>query len=406
LASLLLPDRNFSVSENRTLTTLPVLRSDSLESGTFFQEMNRYLNDQIVFRDELVTLYQKQQNSKIFNTMLFENLFRDNPPQRPGDGTRARDSRLVSQLVLINKKWILPLPGKAVYTDKIDIAAGKLDEAVKFAADRGTETYFVLNPSRTKALMHLYPAYLRTDSYVRSKEYFLSKLDKDVTVIDAGNKFDAMTKADLEELYLETDHHWNIKGAFLAYQEMIAQISKRSSLFEDEPMTLNEINVTRLTDGRFEGSYNHQLNNAIDPGQADRTMIYEPRTPFEFARFEVVNKDGTRTLADFNDFYGFKRGQSAYSYGTIYGGDRQKIVYENPKSNNRLNVLLLKDSYMNPLTPYLARHFNKLTVLDNRYYTEFSLQRVLTNEHYDMMIIAFHDDNLFSGTYEFEKKSE
>ena len=404
--SLIVPDRSFSGSENRTLNTLPVLGVDSLRSGTFFQAMNPYLSDQIILRDELVTLFQKQQNSNIFNTMLFENLFRGNAPQNPEDGSKVWDARIVSKLVLTNRKWILPLPGKFVYTQSIDESTNKLNQAILFAEEQGTETYFVFNPSRTNALMHLYPAYLRTDSYAKSKAYFLSKLDKGVNVIDAGRPFDSLTKADLEELYLETDHHWNIKGAFLAYQEMITQISKRSLIFEDEPLSLKEIDVAQLKIGRFEGSYNIQINNAINPDKADRTIIYEPRIPFEFARFEVINKDGTQTVTDFNEFYGFEPGQRTSTYGTIYGGDRQKIFYENPKANNELNVLLLKDSYMNPLTPYLARHFNKLTVLDNRYFTEFSLREVLRNEHYDMLIIAFHDDNLFSGNYEFEKAIE
>ena len=406
IASLLLPDRSFSVSENRALSALPVFRADSLTSRSYYEDINQYLNDQIVFRDQLVKIYQRQQNSKIFNSMLFENMLQASTPQKPEDGTVVKDSRIVSKLMLMNNKWIFPIPSKVVYTKPIDAATNKLNQAIKFAEEQGTETYFVFNPSRTKALMHLYPDYSRTDSYANSKQYFLSKLDEDVSVINIGDKFDTFTKAELEELYLETDHHWNIKGAFIGYQEMITQISNRSPVFEDEPMTVSEINVSQLKDGRFEGSYNNQINYVIDAKKADRTVIYEPLTPFTFANFEVINKDGTQTITDFNDFYGFKRGRSTYTYGTIYGGDRQKIVYENPKANNELNVLLLKDSFMNPITPYLAQHFNKLTVLDNRYYTEFSLQDVLTSEHYDMLLIAFHDDNLFSGSYEFEKKGE
>ncbi len=202
---------------------------------------------------------------------------------------------------------------------------------------------------------------------------------------------------------METDHHWNIQGAFAAYQEMIAEISAKSAQFEDKPMSLDDIRVSGLTIGSFEGSYNSQINYAVNPKTADRTVIYEPRKPFSFSKFEVINKDGTQTVKSFNDFYGFKRGQSTYAYGTIYGGDRRKIAYENPQANNRLNVLLLKDSFMNPLTPYLAQHFNKLTVYDNRYYSEFSLKEILASEHFDMLIIAFHDDNLFSGSYEFDK---
>ncbi|MCR8656491.1 DHHW family protein [Paenibacillus endoradicis] len=406
IATVIIPDRKFSTSENRTLSTLPTIRVDSLISRSFFEDMNQYLNDQIVFRDGMVKLYQRQQNSKIFNAMLFENMLHTNSPLKPEDGTEVKESRIVSKLVLTNNKWMFPIPSKVVYTKHIDVSTTKLNEAIKFAEEQGTETYFVSNPSRTKALMHLYPTYLRTDSYAKSKEYFLSKLDNNINVVNVGNKFDTFTKAELEEMYLETDHHWNIKGAFTAYQEMITQISNRSPIFEDEPMTLDEINISQLVDGRFEGSYNNQINFVINPKKADRTIIYEPKIPFAFSNFEVINKDGTQTITDFNDFYGFKRGRSTYAYGTIYGGDRQRIAYENPQANNQLNVLLLKDSFMNPLTPYLAQHFNKLTVLDNRYYSEFSLQNVLTTEHYDMLIIAFHDDNLFSGNYEFEKKND
>jgi hypothetical protein len=403
---LVTPDNSYSASEKRTLSRLPAFKADSLLNRAFFEDMNQYANDQLVLRDEMVKMYQRQQNSKVFNAMLFENLLRPASSSNSENGTIVNDSRIVSRLVLINKKWIFPVPSKTVNTKRIDASTAKLNEAVKLAEEQGTETYFVFNPSRTKALMHLYPAYLRTDSYGKSKQYFLSKLDSAVNVVDIGNKFDTFKKAELEGMYLETDHHWNARGAFIAYQEMIEQISDRSPLFSDEPMTLDDIHISQLTEGGFEGSYNNQINNVINPKKADRTIIYEPRTPFSFSHFEVINKDGSQTIKSFHDFYGYKRGRSTYTYGSIYGGDRQKIVYENPQANNDLKVLLLKDSFMNPLTPYLAQHFNKLTVLDNRYYTEFSLRDVLAREHYDMLIIAFHDDNLFSGTYDFEKKAE
>ncbi|BBI34016.1 DHHW family protein [Cohnella abietis] len=404
ITSIISPDRDISTVENRSLSKLPTINAKAITTRSFFEDMNQYVNDQIVFRDEMVKIYQTQQNSKIYNSMLFENIFHAQESRTPEDGTKIKDSRIVSKLVVTNHKWILPVPDKVVHTNRIDESTAKLNDVVKFAEDLNTETFFVFNPSRTKALMHLYPEYMQTDAYAKSKEYFLSKLDKSVNVVNIGDKFDAFTKAQLEELYLETDHHWNIKGAFTAYQEMITQISNKSTQFKDKPMSLGEINVSKLTTGKFEGSYNTQINFAINPKTADRTTIYEPKVPFTFSKLEVINKDGTENIKKFSDFYGFKRGQSTYAYGTIYGGDRRKITYENPKANNKLNVVLLKDSFMNPLTPYLAQNFHKLTVYDNRYYSEFSLKEILSNEHYDMFIIAFHDDNLFSGNYEFEKK--
>lgn len=406
MVSIFLPDKDISTSENRILSHFPTISTKAVTSRTFFEDMNQYVNDQIVFRDKMVEIYQKQQNSKLNNSLLFENMLNTKKPLNPEDGTVIKDSRIVSKLVLINHKWILPNTDKVVHESRIDESTAKLNEAVKFAEAQKTETYFVFNPSRTKGLLHLYPEYLQTDAYTRSKNYFLSKLSDDVKVVDVEDKFDTFTKAQSEELYFETDHHWTIKGAFAAYQEMITQISNKSNIFEDKPISLSDINVSTLTTGTFEGSYNTQINYVINPKTADRTTIYEPKTPFAFKKFEVIDKDGTELVTSFKDFYGYKKGRSTYAYGTLFGGDRRKISYENPKANNKLNVMLLKDSFMNPLTPYLAQHFNKLTVYDSRYYSEFSLQKILTSEHYDMLIIAFHDDNLFSGTYDFEKKEE
>ncbi|KQL49513.1 hypothetical protein AN963_07155 [Brevibacillus choshinensis] len=404
IGSALLPEKDVSAVENRSMSKLPDVSVQTVTTSRFYEDMNQYFNDQIVFRNEMVSLYQRQQNSSLFNSMLLENLLHDKAEHKPEDGTVVNDSRIVSNLVLINNKWILPVPDTVVHTSEIDAATAKLNEAVAFANEQKTETFFVLNPSRTLSLMHLYPPYLQTDAYAKSRDYFLSKLDKNINVVDIRSKFDTFTNAQLEELYLETDHHWNIKGAFTAYQEVIRQLSNKSTQFKGEPMSLGEIRESELTDGRFEGSYNRQINVAIDPEKADRTMIYEPIVPFTFTHFEVINTDGKQTVRDYSDFYGYKIGQNQVSYGTLFGGDRRKIVYENENAGNQLNVLLLKDSFMNPLTPFFAQHFNKLTVYDNRYYSEFSLKKILSSEHYDILIIALHDDNLYSQNYVFEKR--
>ncbi|MEK0317925.1 DHHW family protein [Cohnella sp. 56] len=401
--SLCVPDRSSSAIENRSLSRLPAISAETVSTRRFFEQMNQYFNDQIVLRDSMVKLYQRQQNAKLFNVLLLDNLLHPAQPGQPGDGTRARTLRTVSKLMIINNKWIMPTPDRVVHTARIDESAAKLNEAVRAAEALHTETFFIFNPSRTLSLMHLYPSYLQTDAYAESKRYFLSKLDPSVNVIDIRDRLGGYTNAQLEEMYLETDHHWNIQGAFSAYQEMIDQLSARSAQFEGEPLSIEQIDVSRLTDGRFEGSYNTQINGAVSTAKADRTVLYAPRPPFSFDSFSVVDKDGSPMGKTFDEFYGFKPGKGTYTYGTIYGGDRRQITYVNEAADNELNVLLLKDSYMNPLTPYLARHFRKLTVYDSRYYSQFSLQRLLKGEHYDMLLIAFHDDNLFSDNYNFEK---
>ena len=54
IAFLLLPDREFSEQENRSLRTFPELTLEKLASGRFAEEINDYFADQFPLRDPLV----------------------------------------------------------------------------------------------------------------------------------------------------------------------------------------------------------------------------------------------------------------------------------------------------------------------------------------------------------------
>ena len=51
ILSLVLPDRSFSDSENRSLAQRPALSASSLRSGAFFSDLSAYLQDQLAGRD-------------------------------------------------------------------------------------------------------------------------------------------------------------------------------------------------------------------------------------------------------------------------------------------------------------------------------------------------------------------
>ena len=51
IASLLLPDKNFSEMENRNLRLLPELTMSKFASGRYMTEAESYASDQIALRD-------------------------------------------------------------------------------------------------------------------------------------------------------------------------------------------------------------------------------------------------------------------------------------------------------------------------------------------------------------------
>ena len=69
LASVFMPKKSFSETENRYLAQMPSLTWQSLKSGAFGTEYETYLSDQFPFRDQWIgiktTAEQLQQKSPV-----------------------------------------------------------------------------------------------------------------------------------------------------------------------------------------------------------------------------------------------------------------------------------------------------------------------------------------------------
>lgn len=73
LGSILLPDRTFSQLENRNLAAAPKLSWETVTTGTFMEDAEDYVNDQIIGRDFWVALKAwservsgKQENNGVY----------------------------------------------------------------------------------------------------------------------------------------------------------------------------------------------------------------------------------------------------------------------------------------------------------------------------------------------------
>ena len=56
IASLIMPDKKMSEQENRTLTQFPQLTTTSIINGHFFSQLDDYLSDQFLLRDQFMKL--------------------------------------------------------------------------------------------------------------------------------------------------------------------------------------------------------------------------------------------------------------------------------------------------------------------------------------------------------------
>lgn len=58
---------------------------------------------------------------------------------------------------------------------------------------------------------------------------------------------------------------------------------------------------------------------------------------------------------------------SSTLYKEVFGTDSAEVIYEYT-NDNRLNALIISDSYSNAIKPVLASHFNKTIFIDMRHY--------------------------------------
>ena len=95
-------------------------------------------------------------------------------------------------------------------------------------------------------------------------------------------------------------------------------------------------------------------------------------------------------------------------YAYYYGGDYGEIVLDNGKSRGR-NLLVLADSYSNPINMLLASHFDRTCIIDLRYYAkdmgvEFDINDYIRKHEIDSLLIM-GDIALFADAQEEEAQN-
>ena len=158
------------------------------------------------------------------------------------------------------------------------------------------------------------------------------------------------------ELFYTTDHHWNYRGSYTGYCQMI-----RMMLGEEEPLLEPAETVTFPV--KFNGSMN-QPSKRKD-SQEDFT-VYR----FDYPAM-TVEVNGYRKASYGNQEAYFEGRYSkmplANHYANFYGGDSGQLHLETERTD-RENLLVLSNSFSNAVAMLLASHFHNTWIIDPRYY--------------------------------------
>lgn len=207
----------------------------------------------------------------------------------------------------------------------------------------------------TDAELFLY--YVETDkdidfesgTKVGNYEHLSSMLDIPASNID---RLELNSFEQYRENFLHTDHHWNAKGAYLAYLD----ICKMLHISPIESRGLHSIG----------GIYRGTRAAGIEGIDAENFTV----NIFDYPPMDIFI-DG-QSVPDYGMQQQFIDGQmQSFSYGSVFGADCAELAIHTALQGEKL--LVLGDSYDNAIAKALAAGFSETYFIDLRAYANFDL---------------------------------
>ncbi|HAB34296.1 MAG TPA: hypothetical protein DCE40_09410 [Exiguobacterium sp.] len=349
LGTLVREDRVRSQLENRTLAQSVEPTVEGIATGKDMLKMETYFTDQLLLRGTFVEI----------QALLSKDVFRQ--PFRNGIYTAKNDY------------MIEPSASGNV----------KIPQAFKqFVGEVDRPVYMALAPSKTVIAERdkLIPSYVASNANERYE-----KMVRDFQA--AG-----MTNLSLQGLklsdYFKTDHHWNIDGATEAYQV----ITKRMGL----STTLPETKWRKEDQHAYYGSLARKTTLSY-AASGDRLDYYAPA----FFNGIDVCYEGKCGRPVIDESFVKQEGDYVDRYEVFLRGNHDIMSMKSAANRNRPTILVLKDSFANPVLPLLAKSAN-LEVVDIRYVPKsFDVSRFAKQKQIDSLLFL-HNSNIagLMKTYE------
>ena len=169
---------------------------------------------------------------------------------------------------------------------------------------------------------------------------------EDITPVSTYNKLKHHCN---EYLYFNTDHHWTALGAYYAYQEF-ARVAG-----------IDAVQLSDLKEGRIEG-YQGSLAaiSGVETLKDDYVTYYTSDKDIDTTLYDG---DGTNPR-DYSLIHSYAEGANAY--GVFLGGDTPILTTKNKQGNGK-KIAVIKESYGNAFSPFIAYTYSEAHFIDFRY---------------------------------------
>ena len=334
---IILPDKKFSENENRPLTTMPKITLSTVLSGETAENLNSYTSDQMPLRDGLIALKSSLQ--------------------------------ILSGRRDINGTYIC---NDGSYIEKVeddqDLLSANLTAIEKFCENESLKAkYFMPVPTAAEIMREKLPAFAKP----YSQKEFIEKAKglNAFKTIDLLNAFEKLKNDN--DLYYQCDHHWTSFAAIAAYSQFLDATGKKDTTVYTRKTVADD----------FRGTL---YSKVLYPFSQKSNIDY----------YETVNDNKYKLNADGKTLplYDSEKLNTHDKYAYFLGGNFPKATLSGGKSGGG-TLLLIKDSYANCFVPFLMGVYEKVVLIDPRYFVG-SINEVIESENIDDALILYSIDTL------------
>lgn len=399
-------DSSYSEEENRTYAGFPELTIESLLSGDFGENLEKYLMDRFPMRSEIIGGANAVQGFLSFATHeeyllaaddvddpLDSDDFEENIDDLLGDmaggNTQIEDDSEDLETSEIETSTeeesttedIEPEENPPI-EPKPQISADAFAANLNMVMQMNDKTYYkgtykkdnvlavtsVLNryaellPENGKLMFTVVPQSRYANQFVNAKDKtaYYAEWDEVVNAMSRDNvyAFDAAETLSTaimqgEYVYFRTDMHWTPYGSYLLYKEMIARAGHQASDYHNDYMHTMET--------PFRGTYYRDNPSAYMNVTPDDLDVVSPSFSLEWRR--ITGKDEYK-LIDFIDW----NAKANDRYTVYLSGPAGPWTYAECDNGKEENCLVLMDSFGLGYLPFLTENYKQVHYYDPRYY--------------------------------------
>jgi len=345
ITNIILPDNEFSQTENRYLQQAPVFSFKTLLSGDFTKDFEKYVTDQFSFKDIWIGLKTaceitlgKSENNDVFI---------------------CKDGNLIERFEKPNYERIdKNITSINTFTEKLDIPV-----------------HFMLVPNAVKIYEHKLPRFAQNYDQLKVINYTEEKLTDKAQFVQI---YDDLEKHNNEYIFYKNDHHWTSLGAYYGYCSLADNMKINN-------LSINDFNVETVTNQFLGTMYS---KSGVSWSKPDKIDVYKPKNNFQ-CETKIIDKN---TI--FEGLYDWSYLDVKDKYSLFIGGNNS-LVKINTNIENDKRLLIIKDSYAHALIPFISNHFSEVHIIDLRYYND-DIVKYVDDNNIDNVVILYNVSNFCS----------